>query len=156
MIDMDKARSAVAEFQALLDDTPQETAHVRVGPDAWTLAEIVGHLIDSAANNHQRFVRLRFSDLEGFPGYDAEPWVQVQQYDGCDFGMLKTLWASYNALLLHLAANTPEEASPREWRRKSGPLTLEFLVADYYEHMRGHMEHYARRLAEVQTFLKPV
>ncbi len=153
MINMERARSVVADFQTLLDATPPEAAHVRPEAEAWTLSEIVGHLIDSASNNHQRFVRLRFGDLQGFPAYEPEPWVQAQQYDGCDFAMLKTLWSSYNALLLHLAACTPQQAKPNAWHRVSDSLTLEFIVADYYEHLQLHVEHYARRLAEVQTFL---
>ncbi|MEF2229290.1 MAG: DinB family protein [Pseudodesulfovibrio sp.] len=75
MFDTKKAETALADFRRLLDATPAEAAHVRIAPDAWTLAEIVGHLIDSAGNNHQRFVRLRFGDLAGFPAYDTEPWV---------------------------------------------------------------------------------
>jgi hypothetical protein len=29
----------------------------RPAPERWTKKEVVGHLIDSASNNHQRFVR---------------------------------------------------------------------------------------------------
>lgn len=153
MIDLEKARQIVAEFQALLDKTPAEAAHVRVAPEAWTLTEIVGHLIDSASNNHQRFARLRLGDLENFPGYEAEPWVKAQGYDACDFKLLTSLWASYNAYLLHLAANLPEAARQNAWKRPDGPKTLEFLTADYYEHLRLHADHYAKRLAEVEAAL---
>ncbi len=149
MIDLKKAGKALEAMQSLLDATPQAAAHVRIAPDAWTLAEITGHLIDSASNNHQRFARLRFGDLHGFPGYEAEPWVAAQRYDECDFSLLKALWASYNAMLLHLAATTPDHARTNAWHRESGPLTLEFLVADYYDHLMLHVEHYARRLREI-------
>lgn len=154
MIDLEKARGTVADFQNILDRTVPEMAHVRIAADAWTLAEIVGHLIDSAANNHQRFARLRFGNLEGFPGYEAEPWVRAQAYDDCDFLLLKALWTSYNAFLLHLAAATPAVAGSNEWLRESGSLTLEFLVNDYYDHLRLHIEHYERRLGEVQAFVR--
>lgn len=149
MIEMDKARSAVGAFQALLDKTPPEAAHVRPGPDAWTLSEIVGHLVDSASNNHQRFARLRLGPLESFPGYEAESWVAAQGYDVCDFGLLRTLWTAYNDLLLHLAEATPESAKDNAWTTQDGPATLEFLVTDYYEHLKLHTDHYAERLAGV-------
>ncbi|MCA1946234.1 MAG: DinB family protein [Desulfovibrio sp.] len=146
------ARRIVADMQALLDSTPLAAAHVRVAADAWTLGEIVGHLIDSASNNHQRFARLRLGNLDGFPGYKAEAWVLAQDYAACDFPMLAGLWTQYNALLLHLAATTPAAALGHVWRRPDhagGPLTLEFLVADYYDHLRLHCQHYGDRLAEV-------
>lgn len=151
MIDLDSAREAVAEFEDLLDRTSAEAAHVRVSPDAWTLAEITGHLIDSAANNHQRFARLRLGDLENFPGYEAERWVAAQDYNRCDFLTLATLWSSYNALLLHLAENTPEEVLGNTWIRPDGLQTLEFLISDYYAHLRLHIGHYAGRLSEVEA-----
>lgn len=154
MIDMERARSVVADFQALVDATPADAAHVRLSSDAWTLAEIIGHLIDSASNNHQRFARLRFGDLAGFPAYEAEPWVQAQQYDGCAFATLAGLWTQYNDMLLYLAGQTPESARNNVWLRESGPLTLEFLVADYYEHLNQHVEHYAGRLTAVLAYMR--
>lgn len=153
MPDIQSAQQAVAAFQELLDTTPAKAAHVRISPDAWTLTEIVGHLVDSANNNHQRFARLRLGDLEAFPGYEAEPWVQTQAYDDFDFGMLGSLWASYNALLLHLAAHTPEAALQNAWLRPDGPQTLEFLIEDYYRHLRLHTDHYRGRLAEITAHL---
>ena len=150
MFDRDAAVGDLAAFQALLDETPARAAHVRVAPDAWTLAEIVGHLVDSASNNHQRFARLRLGDLAGFPGYDAEPWVAAQDYDACDFALLAGLWTHYNALVLHLASTAPDRALGNVWETPDGGLTLEFLMTDYYAHLRLHTEHYARRLAEVE------
>ncbi len=151
VFELAQAEALVARFQILLDGTPSEAVHVRVADDAWTLAEIVGHLIDSAANNHQRFARLRLGDLDDFPGYDAEPWVAAQQYDRCAFSLLKILWGSYNLLVLHLAATMPEQTRSNVWNRETGPLTHGFLVADYYRHLQDHVEHYARRLAEIQA-----
>ena len=40
----------------LLALTPDQAA-ARPGPDKWSPKEIIGHLIDSASNNHGRFVR---------------------------------------------------------------------------------------------------
>ena len=153
MIDLDKARATVAAFQALLDRTPPEAVAVRLAPDAWTLTEIVGHLVDSASNNHQRFARLRLGDLEGFPAYETEAWVSAQGYAACDFHMLTGLWTAYNAFLLRLAATTPENARADAWMRPDRPLTLEFLVADYYVHLGKHVEHYATRLADLASAL---
>ena len=154
MFNLENARAVVAEMQALLDGTPPQAALVRVTPEAWSLGEIVGHLIDSASNNHQRFARLRLGDLQQFPGYDTEAWVAAQGYADCDFRTLVSLWTSYNALLLHLAATMPEQARGHRWHSpEDGLLSLEFLTEDYYAHLRQHVAHYAGRLAEVQALL---
>ncbi|WP_461210226.1 DinB family protein [Desulfocurvus sp. DL9XJH121] len=153
MFDKAEAVAVIRRFQGLMDRTPREAAHVRLGPDAWTLAEIVGHLIDSAGNNHQRFARLRLGDLEGFPGYAAEPWVAAQEYDSCAFADLAALWTGYNALLLHLAERTPAEAGGNAWLTPEGRKTLDFLVEDYYAHLALHVEQYAARLDEVLAAL---
>lgn len=149
LFDLKAMRSTVDAFDRLLSATPREVAHIRINPDAWTLAEIVGHLVDSASNNHQRFARLRLGDLKSFPSYKAEPWVEAQGYDLCDFAMLAELWRQYNGLLLHLAATTPESAADNAWHLDGKPLTLAFLVRDYYVHLAEHVDQYARRLAEV-------
>ena len=47
----------------------------------WSAKQVLGHLIDSAANNHQRFVRAQFTDDLVFPGYDQEQWIRVQHYE---------------------------------------------------------------------------
>ncbi|BBD08732.1 DinB family protein [Desulfovibrio ferrophilus] len=151
MMNLDEARQTVTAFQELLDSTPVEAAQVRVSPDAWTLTEIVGHLVDSASNNHQRFARLSLGNLEDFPGYDAEPWVEAQHYATFDFKTLATLWSSYNALILHLAANIPESARTNAWIREDGPQTLEFLIEDYYSHLRLHTDHYTERRERWRT-----
>jgi len=151
MIDLDKATEAVTRFQALLDRTPPEAANVRIAPDAWTLSEIAGHLIDSASNNHQRFARLRLGNLDGFPGYEAETWVRAQDHDSCPFHILSRLWTSYNAFLLHLAETMPQAALRNVWMKPEGQVTLECLVNDYFGHLSLHAEHYAKRLAEVDA-----
>jgi len=156
MIDLEKAKAGIAAFQALLDATPKGAEHVRMAPDAWTLTEIVGHLVDGASNNHQRWVRLRQGNLEGFPGYAAEEWVALQKYDACDFKTLACLWSCYNAFLLHLAAAAPKEALGNVWTGGPyGTKTLEALIEGHYDHTRMHAEQYAKRLEEVRATLKP-
>jgi hypothetical protein len=154
MIDLNTAQDTVAAFQQLLDKTPAEAAGIRISPDAWTLAEIAGHLIDSASNNHQRFARLRLGHLEGFPGYETQTWVTAQHYASCDFKMLTTLWTSYNAFLLHLVETTPSSARKNVWVTSRASYALDFLITDYYEHLKIHTDHYAERLAAIECSLR--
>lgn len=147
----DDARATIEAILALVRETLPAEADLRPAPDAWTLKEIVGHLVDSAANNHQRFVRLLLGGLEHFPAYEAEPWVAAQRYAEADWTTLILLWESYNDLLLHVIRGIPEAALGNAWQHPDGPRTLDFLVHDYYAHLRLHTDHYARRLAEVRA-----
>jgi hypothetical protein len=113
------------------------------------LKEIVGHLIDSASNNHQRFVRLQIGNLEEFPAYEAEQWVHIQQHGTMDWDMLKALWLEYNRLILAIVQRIEGECLDNTWSVDDERHTLEWLVNDYYRHLRWHTEHYQKRSAEV-------
>jgi hypothetical protein len=118
---------------------------------AWTPKEIVGHLIDSAANNHGRFVRAQFTDELVFDGYEQEAWVRAQRYNEESWPLLVELWKTYNLHLLHVMACAPEETLQRPrtkhsldriaWRRidASQPATLEYLMRDYIGHLKNHL-----------------
>ncbi|MEM7231640.1 MAG: DinB family protein, partial [Planctomycetota bacterium] len=67
------------------------------GEGKWTRIQILGHLIDSAANNHQRFIRAQESTEElVFPKYEQDHWVSVQGYSGAEWSSVVSLWEQYN------------------------------------------------------------
>jgi hypothetical protein len=117
----------------------------------WTAKQIVGHLVDSAANNHRRFVLAQSRDDLDFEGYAQEDWVSAQRYDAADWSLLVGLWRSYNLHLAHVMAHAPAEALRRERARHSldriawqavaasRPATLEYLMRDYVGHLKSHL-----------------
>jgi hypothetical protein len=136
-----------------LRDMTEETANLSTETGKWTRKEILGHLIDSAANNHLRFVTGQFSDELIFTSYDQNAWVKVQNYKEASWDSLITLWVAYNKHLLHLIDSIAEEIliEPREIHNldeicyqpapADEPATLEFLIEDYYDHMQHHLEN---------------
>jgi hypothetical protein len=118
----------------------------------WSAKEILGHLIDSAAHNHRRFVEAQFKDDLIFPGYDQEAWVAAQAYQHAPWTNLLALWKSYNLHLGHVVASMPEAVltQPRAKHTldrialyrvsQDTPVTLEYLVRDYYRHLEEHVE----------------
>src|SRR5262245_57257735 len=96
----DELRATLREARPVLLELDERASARRPAPDKWCPRELVGHLIDSAANNHQRFVRARFQDDLVFPGYDQDAWVEVQRYRDAPWGELVELWHGLN---LHLA-----------------------------------------------------
>jgi DinB superfamily len=126
------------------------------GAGQWSVKEIVGHLVDSAANNHQRFVRAQFQDNLLFPGYAQEEWVAVQHYTEVSWPQLVELWKLYNLHLLHLISHIPAEKLTRLHHRHSldriawklvdadEPTTLEYLIRDYLGHLKHHLRQVFR------------
>jgi DinB superfamily len=106
----------------------------------WSRKEVLGHLIDSASNNHQRFVRSQLQGEMVFPGYAQESWNRVQQYQAEPWENLVRLWASYNRHVAHVMAAIPESAGGNVCTIGDGePVTLEFLVTDYVKHLEHHL-----------------
>src|SRR6476660_10421313 len=89
-------RDAIEEFTPLLVQMSDEATRKRPRPGKWCPREIIGHLIDSASNNHQRFVRAQFQEDLVFPGYAQDAWVSVQRYRDTPWEDLIALWSSFN------------------------------------------------------------
>jgi hypothetical protein len=112
----------------------------RPSPDRWTIKEVLGHLIDSAANNHQRFVRAQFTDRLVFPKYDQNDWVRCQFYDKVEWNDLIELWQQYNLHLAHVIRNIPDRALNTTCVIGDyEPMTLKFLIEDYLAHLKHHL-----------------
>jgi hypothetical protein len=144
-------RRTVEEAAFRLVQIPESESGRAPAPGKWSRKEIVGHLIDSAANNHQRFVRARFQDDLVFPGYDQDAWVGAQNYRAAQWLDLVPLWMTYNLHLAHVIANLSDDLLLRvhcvhsldrlAWRAvpKDVPTTLDYFVRDYAGHMRHHL-----------------
>jgi hypothetical protein len=142
-------RYIVDSFEKEILAVPEDAVSVRTSPGSWTLKEIIGHLIDSASNNHQRFVRLQQGNLSSFPGYDQEQWIRIQDYDSCDWNELVSMWKSYNRLILHIIGCMDVPAFANIWENGDKRLRLDFLVEDYFSHMKWHINQFEERLAEI-------
>jgi len=120
-------------------------------PGKWAPREILGHLIDSASNNHQRFVRARFQDDLVFPGYEQEEWVRGQKYAEAPWRDLVDLWRLYNLHLARVMDATPRTLRERSTTRhnfhrilmrevpEGAPARLEDLMRDYVAHLEHHI-----------------
>lgn len=111
----------------------------RTAPDKWSKKEILGHLIDSAANNHQRFVRIQFEDKPTI-SYEQNKWVKTQNYNDAGSNSLINLWVNYNNHLAYIISQTPKEKYNRKSNiGKEDLVTLEWIVTDYLTHLKHHL-----------------
>lgn len=113
----------------------------RPAAGGWCAREILGHLIDSACNNHRRFVIGQGPAPVVFQGYDQDVWVERQRYAQVPFRDVVALWEAYNRHLAHVIANTPPDALANEGDGPDGGVvTLGFLMEDYVTHLRHHLD----------------
>lgn len=106
----------------------------------WSPKQILGHLIDSASNNHQRFVRAVLQPSLEFPRYDQDGNVRVQAPQEADWPLLISLWAAYNRYLAHIIARLPASKLETVCRIGDGePMTLSFIATDYVRHLLHHL-----------------
>jgi hypothetical protein len=119
--------------------------------DHWSSKQIIGHLIDSAANNHARFVLGQLKDDLVFPGYDQNGWVKSNHYQDAPWPRLVELWRAYNLHLHHVMTHADESKlntpctlhTLQEIAFKtvpqSEPVTLQYLMKDYVDHLKHHL-----------------
>ncbi len=125
-----------------LGKIPPDLVDQRPGPNKWSPKEELGHLLDSAANNHQRVVRVQAENGLAIPGYQQNHWVATHRYQERDWQELIPLWRAFNEQLLVAAESAPQKA----WAHTctiadSEPMTLKFVFDDYIRHMLHHLEH---------------
>jgi hypothetical protein len=140
--------AAVQELGALLDRVPSRLADISDAaaaepraPGKWSRKQILGHLIDSAANNHQRFVRATLAGELIFPAYEQDGWVGVQGYDQEPWERIVRLWEEYNRHLVRLMQRIPAGRHGALCIvEQKEPVTLEYLMRDYVRHLKHHLD----------------
>jgi hypothetical protein len=131
----------VDETEASLLKVSEADSRAPLRSGGWSRKQVLGHLIDSASNNHQRFVRAALRGSLEFPGYDQEGCVRLQTVQEVPWPGLIALWASYNRYLAHVLAHLPEAALQAPCRIGAGqPVTLQFLCEDYLVHLVHHLQ----------------
>jgi len=124
----------------LLSQIPEPEFSQKPAPDKWSKKEILGHLIDSATNNHQRFIRIQYQDKPSIY-YDQNEWVSLSHYNSLEKNQIINFWAHYNSHLLHIIKNIPSDNLTKTGivRTASEEKPLYFFINDYLAHMEHHL-----------------
>ena len=98
-------------WEQKLIDLPVDTITKKRNKQNRTIKQILDHLVDSAANNHQRVVRLQYNDKLDFPDYqqDNDLWIALQDYlhmiqviKSVDHTKLENSWQNFEGIAVTL------------------------------------------------------
>lgn len=139
--------ASAQKLQGILNSAPakllqftEAKASERSAPGKWSRKEIIGHLIDSASNNHQRFVRLQLGNNIALPNYEQDNWVSRQDYQAINWIDLVKFWLIYNKHLLHVLNNVDKSKLGNTAAIEGKTIALQFFIDDYVEHMEHHLK----------------
>jgi hypothetical protein len=147
----ERLRAAVAAASPRLERISDAAAAMPLAGGKWSAKQVIGHLIDSASNNHQRFVRANFTEDLIFAGYDQERWVTIGRYAEAPWESLLTLWREFNLQIARVMESTPEDVLTSRRTRHNlhqlawcavpadQPATLGYFMNDYVDHLEHHL-----------------
>jgi hypothetical protein len=135
----DELRAHIARGEHQLSGLPAEIAAQPIAPGKWSIQQTIGHLIDSAANNHQRLIRLQLSSELTFPGYQQDEWVRLQRYDLLLWSEVLALWLALNRHFAHAIEHADPACFHHVWLYAGERLTLGFILVDYIGHLNHHL-----------------
>jgi len=139
----------VGSVRPLLLKVTEADASRRPQPGKWSKKEILGHLLDSASNNHQRFVRAAVQRELTFPGYAQDALVDLERFVDMKWEFLINFWVGYNLFLVHVLSALPAEAATVVCAiGKNPPATLEWIAQDYVAHLKHHLNQILGKMFE--------
>ncbi|HEY0670249.1 MAG TPA: DinB family protein [Sphingobacteriaceae bacterium] len=136
---IDRLESLCETVPTLLRKISEADFSFKPTPEKWSKKEILGHLIDSATNNHHRFIRGQFENVPVI-SYDQNKWNEFNYYQQIKVDQLIQFWTSYNLQLLELL----KLISPTNLKKEcniggQGNVKIESLFNDYVSHLEHHL-----------------
>lgn len=123
----------------ILTEISEENMSTKPSPTKWSKKEIIGHLIDSATNNHHRFVRGQFENIPEI-SYNQNNWNEFSFYNQIESKQIISFWTIYNKQIIEIIKRIPKENLEKQIKIGNNILTLEFLIIDYVEHLEHHLK----------------
>lgn len=148
--------ATVEREEPILRSLSEDVITSRFNHQNRSIKMLIGHLIDSASNNHQRMVRLQYAPRCGhsmpntemgmlvFPDYtqDNDLWISLQDYQHEDWNQLLALWRAYNLHIAHLIKSVDQSKLDNYWIDYEGcRVTLRDMIVGYTGHLHLHLEH---------------
>lgn len=151
---IDEIKNIIAREEPILRSLSEDVITTRFNHQYRSIKMLIGHLIDSASNNHQRMVRLQYAPRCGhsmpntqmgmlvFPDYtqDNDLWLQLQDYQHEDWDTLLSLWKYYNLHICQVIRSVDESKLHNYWLDYEGNrVTLHDMITGYTNHLNLHL-----------------
>lgn len=147
----------ISSIEKQLTKIDKQSAREKPAPEKWCINEIMGHLIDSALNNHRRFILMQINDDLIFDGYEQDKWVELQNYAIKDLQTLVETWEILNLNIISALMEIDMSFWDKKFENHSfdkilwqpvsreNPVTPEYFVKDYF----GHLTHHLKQIFEI-------
>ena len=135
-------RRIAFDWEEKLRELPEEVIVARLNRQGRNIKQIIGHLIDSASNNHQRMVRLQYTANLIFPDYTRENdmWISIQHHQQENWYEMLQLWKFFNLHIAHIISHTDRSWLNNEWSDgKRDPISLKAVIYEYIAHLTLHI-----------------
>ena len=139
----DAIRGIVDSEVPFLDTLTESVVTGRRNSQGRNIKQILGHLIDSASNNHQRMVRLQYNEELLFPDYTRQNdlWIAIQHYSEAPWKELRALWKYYNLHLARIISSIDPAKAENYWPDSEGEkITLGYMAEIYLYHLKLHID----------------
>jgi|ERR1700754_96758 hypothetical protein len=129
----------ISNYTRRLEAVSEENYALKPKAEKWSKKEILGHLVDSAQNNIRRFLVAQYEDTPVIL-YNQDKWVDLTNYQHYPTRDLLSLWILLNRHICRVLRRLPPGAATRKcFMGNSQPHTLEWVAADYCNHLLHHL-----------------
>jgi hypothetical protein len=132
----------IESWELKLINLPIDTITLKRNNQNRTIKQILGHLIDSASNNHQRMIRLQYNTNLTFPDYrqDNDLWIALQDFQTEDWNNLIQLWKYFNLHMVQVIKSVDQSKLDNYWHDFEGTkVTLQEMIEGYLWHINLHL-----------------
>lgn len=138
-----KISELIEKWEPLLKELPEEVYLTKRNWQNRSIIQVLGHMVDSASNNHQRLVRLQYTRNLVFPDFRQvnDLWIAIQDYQHADWNNMIQLWKFFNLHIIHVIQSVNLNKLENYWNDFEGTkVTLEQMIEGYLWHLELHLK----------------
>ncbi len=133
-----------------------EKAQARPGPGAWSIAELVAHLVDSDSVGIERMKRVIAEDNPTLQAYDQDAWIARLDSQAMPIAEGVALFTANRAWMTRILRKCSDSDFARSGlHTEDGPKTLAKLVVGYVGHLDYHLKFLYAKRANLGVSLYP-
>lgn len=136
------------EVVGVLGVVPEARAHVVDPPYGWTLAQVVGHLVDAERVFSYRALRFGRGDATPLPGFAEDDYVAAARSDRVELAGLVDEFAQLRRSNVRLFRHLPPEAWSRGGVASGTYVTVRALAWVLAGHVAHHLAIVRERLSD--------